>query len=104
MRTNTLLVLALVVMAIMPATSKAIDPTAVASTANVSTAGGSLYSFTVRYSDDGVIVVGSLGSSDVRVNGPGGFNVAAAFVSVDNTTNGTPRIATYSIVPPGGTW
>ena len=40
----------------------------------------------------------------MRVTGPGGFDVAAAFVGVDINFNGTPRIATYSIVPPGGSW
>jgi hypothetical protein len=40
----------------------------------------------------------------VRATGPGGFDVAAAFVGVNINTNGTSRIATYSIVPPGGSW
>lgn len=88
----------------MPATSSAEDPTAIAMTTNVTTSGSTSYSFMVRYADDGAIDVGTLDNNDVRVTGPGGFNVAAAFVSVDVNTNGTPRIATYSIVPPGGSW
>jgi hypothetical protein len=96
--------LVFVAIVIMPATTKAKNPTAVATTTNVTTAGGTLYSFTVRYDDDGLIAVSSLGSNDLRVTGPGGFDVAAAFVSVNFNTNGTPRIATYSIVPPGGSW
>ncbi len=70
----------------MPATSKAEDPTAVATTTNVTTAGGTLYSFTVLYADDGEIDVHTLGDNDVRVTGPGGFDVAAAFVSVNFNT------------------
>src|SRR4051812_27122325 len=98
------LFLPLLFVAIMPATTKAINPTAVATTTNVTIAGGTSYSFTVLYSDDGEIDVGSLDSGDVRVTGPVGFNVAATFVSVNINSNGTPRIATYSIVPPGGSW
>jgi len=32
----------------------------------------------------------------------GGFDVPATFVSVDVNSDGTPRIATFSITPPGG--
>src|SRR4051812_7719630 len=45
------LFLPLLFVAIMPATTKAIDPTAVATTTNVTIAGGTSYSFTVLYSD-----------------------------------------------------
>jgi hypothetical protein len=104
MRTTGLLLLVFIVMVIMSATSSAEDPTAVAFTTNVTTAGGTVYSFTVLYADDGEIDVNTIGDNDVRVTGPGGFDVASAFVSVNINTNGTPRIATYSIVPPGGSW
>jgi large repetitive protein len=56
----------------------------------------------VTYADDLAISVASLGSgTDVVVN-PGA--IAATFVSVDVATDGTPRVATYSITPPGGAW
>jgi hypothetical protein len=89
---------------VLPATTNATDPTAVATATNVTSAGGMLYSFTVLYADDGEIDVSTLDSNDVRITGPAGFNTAAAFVGVDHNYNGTPRIATYSIVPPGGSW
>jgi hypothetical protein len=60
--------------------------------------------FTVRYSDNMAVQVGSLDSSDIQVNGPGGFAQLATFVSVDTNSDGTPRTATYRITPPGGTW
>src|SRR6266480_2791804 len=104
MKTKVPLILVFIVITIMPATINAINPTAVATTTNVTIVGGTSYSFTVRYADDGEIDVSSLDSGDVRVTGPGGFNVAATFVSVNIHYNGTPRIATYSIVPPGGSW
>jgi hypothetical protein len=80
MRTTVLLPLVFVAIVIMPATTNAEDPTAVATATNVTTAGGTLYSFTVRYADDGEIDINTLGNTDVRVTGPGGFDVAAAFV------------------------
>src|SRR5262249_7676864 len=79
-------------------------PTASLSASNVTTAGGTIYTFTVTYSDNVAINVASLDSNDVRVTGPGGFNQLATFVSVDNASNGTPRTATYIITPPGGSW
>ena len=99
-----LLLFVFIAIVIMPATSNALNPTAVATTTNVTIAGGTSYSFTVRYVDDGEIDVITLDSNDVRVTGPGGFSVGATFVSVNIHTNGTPRIATYRIVPPGGSW
>lgn len=104
MKTKVFLGLVFVAIVIIPATSNAEDPTAIATTTNVTTAGGTLYSFIVRYADDGEIDVNTLGNNDVRVTGPGGFDVAATFVGVDINFNGTPRVATYSIVPPGGSW
>ena len=104
MRTTITLLLVFVAIVIMPATSNALDPTAEATPTNVTTAGGTLYSFTVRYTDDGEINVESIDNDDVRVAGPGGFDVAATFVSVDVNRTGSQAIATYSIVPPGGSW
>jgi uncharacterized protein (TIGR03437 family) len=79
-------------------------PTAAATPANVTTAGASSYTFTVTYTDDIAINVATINADDVRVTGPNGFNAAPTFVNVDNNTNGTPRIGTYQITPPGGSW
>jgi CSLREA domain-containing protein len=79
-------------------------PTAAATAANVVTGGATSYTFTVTYTGDTAINVGTLGNGDVNVTGPGAFNAAATFVSVDNNSNGSPRVATYSITPPGGSW
>jgi hypothetical protein len=62
------------------------------------------YDFTVTYTDDTAIDVSTLGNSNILVTGPNGFAEFATFVSVDMNSNGTPRTATYSITPPGGTW
>ena len=79
-------------------------PAAAATAANVVTPGAATYTFTVTYTDDIAMNVSTLDGGDVRITGPASFNAAATFVSVNLASNGTPRTATYSIVPPGGTW
>ena len=81
-----------------------------ANTTLVNTAGNTSYQFTVTYSDPqgaagAINTAGIINNNNaIRVTGPGGFNVLATYVSIDNAANGTPRTATYSITPPGGTW
>ena len=61
--------------------------------------------FTVTYTDNMAVDVSSIDNSDVRVTGPNGYSRAAQLVSVDTPTDGTPRVATYSVTPPtGGSW
>ncbi|MFO0808472.1 MAG: right-handed parallel beta-helix repeat-containing protein [Gemmataceae bacterium] len=79
-------------------------PTASGTFANVTTGGGTTYSFTVTYSDSVSINVGSLDNNDIRVTGPNGYNQLATFVSVTPAGNGSPRTATYTIPAPGGTF
>ena len=79
------------------------EPTAVATPGDVSEA-GTEYAFDVTYADDTALDVSSLGDGDVRVAGPGGFDVAATLVGVNDPTDGPTRTATYRITPPGGTW
>ncbi|HEY9862477.1 MAG TPA: carbohydrate-binding domain-containing protein [Candidatus Obscuribacterales bacterium] len=81
----------------------AIAPTASLDATNISTAGATNYTFTVTYQDNQAIDVASLGNGDVVVTGPNGFQQAATLVSV-NSSNGSPRTATYRITPPGGAW
>jgi len=80
-------------------------PTAILSNApNVSTAGGTDHTFTVTYTDNIAINVATLDSNDIQVTGANSFSQAARFVTVNLSSNGTPRTATYSITAPGGTW
>ena len=67
-------------------------------------AGETAYDFTVTLSDDSAIDVATLDNNDVYVTTPAAGSIAAAFVSVDAPSNGTPRTATYRIMPPGGSW
>ena len=70
----------------------------------MTTSGGSTYTFSIKYADNTAINVSTIGDNDVRVTGPGGFDVVATKISVDVATNGTPRIATYTIPAAGGIW
>lgn len=58
---------------------------------------GQVLSFTIRYSDDIAIDSGTLGTGDVVVSGPGGFQQTAAFVSVDRTGNAPVLLVTYQV-------
>jgi hypothetical protein len=79
-------------------------PTATATAAPVTKAGATSYTFTVTYADAGGVRASTIGTGDVRVTGPNGFSQLATLVSVNSSTNGTPRTATYRITPPGGSW
>src|SRR4051812_6689659 len=83
----------------LPTISYALAPFANALTANVDAAGDTSYSFAVRYTDDG-IVQDNFGDKNVRVAGPGGFDVGAKFVSESYPPNGHQIMVIYSIIPP----
>lgn len=77
-------------------------PNAAAQFTNITAARGSLYQFTVTYTDNTGIDIDTVGSGDVRVFGGNGFDELAKFVSAETTGNITT--ATYQFIPPGGTW
>src|SRR6185295_6644765 len=74
------------------------------SIANLTSAGSPAHSFTVTYTDDTAVKIASLGSSNLFVTGPNGYSNLVDFVGVDPSTDGTPRVASYSIPAPGGVW
>jgi hypothetical protein len=82
------------------------QPSASADAASITTPGATSLTFTASYSATGAIdtatVVGN--HNALRVTGPSGFSVSATFLSIDNPADGTPRTATYSFTPPGGSW
>ncbi|MEO9126939.1 MAG: Ig-like domain-containing protein [Microcoleus sp.] len=79
-------------------------PTAATNLSNINAAGGSAYNFTVTYTDNTALNVSTLDSKDILVAGPDGKTQQATLVNFTPVGNGTPRTATYSFVPPGGTW
>jgi hypothetical protein len=79
-------------------------PVAIASVANITSGGSPTHSFTVTYTDNTAVAVASLGSSNLVVTGPNGYSNFVDFIGVDTLTDGTPRIASYSIAAPGSAW
>jgi GH25 family lysozyme M1 (1,4-beta-N-acetylmuramidase) len=69
------------------------------------TTGAAFVDFTVTYTDSFAGVnVSTLDSNDITITGPNGYSANATFISVDNNTNGTTRVATYRMAAPGGFW
>ena len=66
----------------------------------VNVAHSSNIDFTVLLTDSYAIDVSTLDNSDIRVTGPLGFDQMASFVSVDDSTDGSPRTATYRVPAP----
>jgi hypothetical protein len=81
-----------------------VAPTAVLTAPDLATPNGAGYNFQVTYADNVAVNARSIGSGDVRVTGPGGYDQSARLVSVDNWANGTPRVATYTVYGTGRTW
>ncbi|MCT7960571.1 DUF4347 domain-containing protein [Laspinema sp. D1] len=77
-------------------------PTATATVNDITTAGGTSTQFTVTYSDGTAIDRSSLGNSNLRVTGAGGFSQLATLINY--TGSETITTATYAIAPPGGSW
>ncbi|MCU0748473.1 MAG: M12 family metallo-peptidase [Akkermansiaceae bacterium] len=80
-----------------------IPPVAELQVSNLTTTRNATHTFTVTYSDNSAISVASIDSNDILVTGPGSYSQLAQRVSININTNGSPRTATYSITPPGGT-
>ena len=80
-------------------------PTAVANTTNLTTASGTTSSsFSITYTDAAGIDTTTLGNGQVTVSGPNGYSRFASLYSQTSSNNGTTVVATYTFVPPGGTW
>ncbi len=77
-------------------------PVAASTPAGVTTAGATIYTFTVTYTDLTGVNPASLHGGDILVTGPNAYQSLAVFVS--STTSGNKLTATYSVHPPGGAW
>ena len=72
--------------------------------ANITDTGGEALTFTVTYSDDVAVSTSTLGNTNILVTGPRNFSQLASVVSVNDSSSGSPRVVTYRINAPGGTW
>jgi len=76
------------------------EPTAVATSPNLSANSAMPQLVTVQYADTVAIDLSTLGTGDIIVSGPFGFSTTPTFKSVDIGSNGSPRIAIYEFTPP----
>ncbi|MEM8720692.1 MAG: carbohydrate-binding domain-containing protein [Cyanobacteria bacterium P01_G01_bin.39] len=60
--------------------------------------------FTVTYTDNIALKGTTINADDVTVTAPDGQTLPVTLVGVNATGNGTPRVATYLVAAPGGTW
>lgn len=90
--------------ATLAVTIDTVGPIAIAAVPNVAAAGGTSQTFSVTYADSSGVDASSIGAAQLRAVSPIGTPYAATFLSVDSPSNGSPRVATYSFFPPGGSW
>jgi hypothetical protein len=84
------------------ASSVAIPPGATLAVSDITQPGMGAKVLAVTYTDNAGIDLATVDAGDIRVTGPNGFSRMAQLIAVDNSANGTPRIATYSVDPPSG--
>ena len=82
------------------------QPSAVISSplSNIITPGDTSYPIQVRYTDNVAVNVTTLDDNDIVVISPTNDTIATTKISIDNNTPGTPRLVTYQLIPPGGSW
>src|SRR5439155_8593361 len=79
-------------------------PTASGVAPGIFVAGGKTQTITVTYADNSAVDASSIGSGDLLVTGPNGFEQLATLVSIDQPGDGSPRVATYTVDAPDGSW
>ena len=79
-------------------------PNATLDAPNIVSGGSPVYTFSVTYTDNVGISVASLGAADLYVLGPNGYSNVVEFAGVDVPTDGTPRVATYTVNSPAEVW
>jgi hypothetical protein len=79
-------------------------PTALLAANDLTTPAGATHEFTVTYTDNVAINFRTVGSGDVRVTGPNGYDQLATYAAIDTRSDGSPRVVTYRIYGTGRTW
>jgi len=81
-----------------------VAPTAVLAAGDLTIPSGAAYEFTVTYTDNVAVDYRTVGSRNVRVTGPNGYDQLATYWSINDRSNGSPRVVTYRIYGTGRTW
>ena len=90
---------------VQPSSGFVVPPVAEVQATDITQPGIGAKQFTVTYSDNLGVDVSTIDSQDIRIAGPNGYDRPGQFVSVDISSDGTPRVATYATDPPaGGIW
>jgi hypothetical protein len=79
-------------------------PAAALKAASVTRAGGKLYTLQVTYTSSLRIAAATIGTGDLLVTGPRPYTYKPKLVKKTPATNAGKIVATYSLVPPGGSW
>ncbi len=61
------------------------------------------YTFTVTFEDNEAVDISTINTA-ITVQDSNNINQTIDFVQVDNNSNGSPRVATYRLDAPGGSW
>lgn len=79
-------------------------PSAVASAPGIFVSGDSEQTVTVTYTDAIGIDTSDIGTGDIRVTGPDGYDELATFVSLTSLGTQNAQVATYTVPAPAGGW
>jgi len=85
-------------------TSAGVPTATLSSVASITAASASAKTFVVTYADDTAVDYSSIATGNCTVTGPHSYSESATLVSVDVESDGTPRVATYSVPAPTGGW
>ncbi|HUU93775.1 MAG TPA: cadherin domain-containing protein, partial [Phycisphaerae bacterium] len=81
-----------------------VAPAAALAANDITTVSTAPYAFTVTYTDNVAVNLGTVGYQNVRVTGPNGYDQLAWYSQIDNWTNGSPRTVTYCVYGPNWNW
>ena len=84
--------------------SDSVAPTAIYLPDHVFVASTDPHAMDVIYSDNQGVGIGSLGTGDIRVTGPNGFDSLASFGKIVSDSHGRVVHARYVLSAPGGFW
>ncbi|HEV8605071.1 MAG TPA: M12 family metallo-peptidase [Tepidisphaeraceae bacterium] len=79
-------------------------PHATLSASNITSPGAATHEFTITYTDNFLIDISSLDSSDLTILAPDGSTISVTLVQLDSNINASTITATYSLSAPTGSF